>query len=55
MKKYLLMFIALILLSPILGACTAKYSFNTREGKKKIKYYNSIQYRGYPTAHKNKN
>lgn len=38
-----------------LGACRAKYSFNTREGKKKIQYYNSIQHRGYPTAHKSKN
>lgn len=55
MKKYLLMFITVILISPILGSCQPRYSFNTREGKKKIKYYNSIQYRGYPTANKNKN
>jgi hypothetical protein len=32
-----------------LPSCKAKHSFNTREGKKKLKYYNSVPYRGYPT------
>ncbi|MCG8306734.1 MAG: hypothetical protein MI975_05025 [Cytophagales bacterium] len=39
-----------------LTACKAKYSFNSYEGKKKLKYYNSIQYghTEYPKAKKNK-
>jgi hypothetical protein len=36
------------------SACKAKYSFNSYEGKKKLKYYNSIQYghHQYPKAKK---
>jgi len=44
---FLLVFIAL-------SGCKAKYSFNSYEGKKKLKYYNSIQYghTQYPNAKK---
>ncbi len=40
----------------ILPACKAKYSFNSREGKAKLKHYNSIQFGNtqYPNAHKTK-
>jgi len=45
----------LILFSLIIfTSCKAKYSFNSYEGKKKLKYYNSIQYGNhqYPKAKK---
>ncbi|MCC5932276.1 MAG: hypothetical protein JJU28_23730 [Cyclobacteriaceae bacterium] len=38
-----------------LAGCKAKHSFNTYEGKKKLKYYNSIPYSGYPTHKKRAN
>lgn len=47
---FTLLFIALLAFS----SCKAKYSFNSYEGKKKLKYYNSIQYghTQYPNAKK---
>ena len=45
-----IVFIALLAFS----GCKAKYSFNSYEGKKKLKHYNSIQYghTQYPNAKK---
>jgi hypothetical protein len=45
-----LLIIAIIAFS----SCKAKYSFNSYEGKKKLKHYNSIQYGNtqYPNAKK---
>jgi hypothetical protein len=37
--------IVAILLLALLEGCKAKRSYNTAEGKKKLKYYNSILYR----------
>jgi len=53
MKKFIgLIIIAFIVFS----GCKAKYSFNSYEGKKKLKYYNSIQYGNtqYPNAKRHK-
>jgi len=49
--KYLRSLLPAVLLIASLMAmpsCKAKYSFNTREGKKKLNYYNSVPYQGYP-------
>ena len=47
----------IILVVLVFSGCRAKYSFNSYEGKKKLKYYNSIQYGNtqYPNAKKRKN
>jgi len=50
MKKILV----LLILSSLILSCKSKYSFKTREGKKKLEYYNSVPYRGYPTNPKSK-
>jgi hypothetical protein len=44
----------LIILLLAFSGCKAKYSFNSYEGKKKLKHYNSIQYGNtqYPNAKK---
>lgn len=51
MKK---IFSMLLILALGLSACKARYSFNSYEGKKKLKHYNSIQYGNtqYPNAKK---
>lgn len=51
MKNILVLFLILIF---ALSSCKAKYSFNSYDGKKKLKYYNSIQYghTQYPNAKK---
>lgn len=49
--------IALLLITLFaFSACKAKYSFNSHAGKKKLKYYNSIQYGNtqFPDAKKTK-
>jgi hypothetical protein len=50
--KNILVFLIIALLAG--SGCKAKYSFNSYEGKKKLKYYNSIQYGNtqYPNAKK---
>jgi len=51
MKKALYFLIAVTIAA---SACSSKYSFNSYEGKKKLKYYNSVQYGNtqYPNAKK---
>ena len=36
----------------IMPSCAPKYSFNTREGKKKLSYYNTVPYKNYPVKPK---
>lgn len=52
--KYLITILIIALFA--FSSCKAKYSFNSYEGKKKLKYYNSIQYGNtqYPNAKKNR-
>jgi len=47
-KAFYILLVVLIAAS----ACASKYSFNSYEGKKKLKYYNSVQYGNtqYPNA-----
>ena len=51
------LFTIIILAILVFSGCKAKYSFNSYEGKKKLKHYNSIQYDNtqYPNAKKRKN
>jgi len=51
MKKALCFLVAVLIAA---SACSPKYSFNSYEGKKKLKYYNSVQYGNhqYPNAKK---
>jgi len=51
MKKALY-FLLVVLIAA--SACSAKYSFNSYQGKKKLNYYNSVQYGNtqYPNAKK---
>ncbi len=46
--KSLLPVILFVVTLMIMPSCAPKYSFNTREGKKKLSYYNSVPYKGYP-------
>jgi len=48
--------VILILVVMAFSACKARYSFNSHAGKKKLKYYNSIQYGNtqMPNAEKTK-
>jgi len=50
LKKYSthLLPVLFIIIMMAMPSCKAKYSFNTRDGKKKLSYYNSIPYKGYP-------
>ncbi|GEM_PF-2740906 len=41
--KYFLKFIILVVIVGF-ASCKARKSYNSVEGKKKLKYYNSIQY-----------
>ena len=45
MKRVIFLLIVVFLF----GACKARHSFNSVDGKKKLKHYNSIQHRGYPS------
>ncbi len=51
MKKGLYL---LLLVLFAVSACKAKYSFNSYEGKQKLKHYNSVQYENtqYPKTKK---
>ncbi len=47
-------FYFILIIAIAASACSPKYSFNSYEGKKKLNYYNSVQYGNhqYPNAKK---
>lgn len=48
--KYLIQILCfLFFATSLFSGCKAKYSFKSYEGKKKLDYYNSIQYGGGAT------
>jgi len=48
MKKVVAIFLGLMIL---LAACGPRPAYKTREGKKKLRYYNDVQF-GNPMPHK---
>lgn len=53
-SKKLITFILWIVLMFYFVTCRAKHSFQTREGRKKLDHYNSIQYDGAKKQNKKK-
>ncbi len=54
MKNLILFFVLLLFATAVFSGCKAKYSFKSYEGKKKLDYYNSIQYGGGATPNYDK-